>query len=107
MRNELIEILTHRTDNYALFISEDCKPTNAILKLLIATERINPQNLWKKRPTKGLQNLRAALERDHYGTCRTDNSSDFLGTLALNKVPELLSDIFRGCPRLSHCVMAH
>ena len=47
------EPLTYRHDNYALFISEDCEPTNLIAKLLVATERLDLQDLWACRPKKG------------------------------------------------------
>ena len=47
------EPLTYRRDNYAHFISEDCEPNNNIAKLLIATNRLDIENLWACRPKKG------------------------------------------------------
>ena len=47
------ESLTFRRDNYAHFISEDCEPMNPISKLLVATERLDLQDLWGYRPKKG------------------------------------------------------
>ena len=45
--------LTFRCDNYAHFISEDWDPANLIAKLLIATERLDLQDLWGLRHKKG------------------------------------------------------
>ena len=53
IRHEWTEPITYRRDNYAHFISEDCEPANTIFKLLIATDRVDPQELWEKRPRKG------------------------------------------------------
>ena len=50
---ESTEPLTYRRDNYAHFISEDCDPSNAIAKLLVATERLDLLNTWESRPKKG------------------------------------------------------
>ena len=47
------ESLTFRRDNYVHFISEDCEPTNPIAKLLMATERLDLQDLWRCRPKMG------------------------------------------------------
>ena len=46
------EPLTFRHDNYGHFISEDCEPTNPIAKLLVATERLDLQDLWGCRPKR-------------------------------------------------------
>ena len=53
IRHEWTEPLTYKHENYAHFISEDCEPTNPIFKLLIATERLDVQDLWGCRPVKG------------------------------------------------------
>ena len=53
IRHEWTEPISYRRDNYAHFISEDCEPSNAIFKLLIAKDRVDPQELWEKRPRKG------------------------------------------------------
>ncbi|XP_051153829.1 uncharacterized protein LOC127291410 [Leptopilina boulardi] len=47
------EPLTYERDNYAHFMSEDCEPVDAISKLLVATERIDLQELQEKRPKIG------------------------------------------------------
>ena len=47
------EPLTYKKDNYAHFISEDCEPTNSIAKLLVATDRLDLQDLRECRSIKG------------------------------------------------------
>ena len=47
------EPLTYRIDNYVHFLSENCEPTNPIAKLLVATERLDLQDIWARRPQKG------------------------------------------------------
>ena len=52
IRHEWTEPITYRRDNYAYFISEDYEPSNTIFKLLIDTDRVDPQELWETT-TKG------------------------------------------------------
>ena len=52
IHHEWTEPITYRRDNYAHFISDDCEPSNTIFKLLIAAVRVDPQELWEKRPRK-------------------------------------------------------
>lgn len=47
------EPLTYTCDNYACFIATDREPTSCIAKLLIATERLDPQELRRCHPEKG------------------------------------------------------
>ena len=51
--HEWTEPLTYRRNNCAHFLSEDCEPANTITKLLIATERLDLQDLWESRPKRG------------------------------------------------------
>ena len=53
IKHKWTEPLTYRRDNYAHFLSEDCEPTNAIAKLLVATERLDLQDTWESRPKRG------------------------------------------------------
>ena len=48
--HEWTEPLTYRRDNYAHFLSEDCEPTNPIVKLLVATERLDLQDNRESQP---------------------------------------------------------
>ena len=45
--------ITYRQDNYAHFLSEKCEHANVIIKLLIATERLDLQDFRESRPKKG------------------------------------------------------
>lgn len=47
------EPMTYKCDNYAHFLSEDCKPRNQIAKLLISTECLDLQDHWECRPETG------------------------------------------------------
>ena len=52
IRQEWNEPITYHRDNYAHFISKDCEPSHTILNLLIATDRVDPQELLDKRLRK-------------------------------------------------------
>ncbi|XP_051161523.1 uncharacterized protein LOC127281712 [Leptopilina boulardi] len=47
------EPLTYKKDNIAHFISEDCEPVDSISKLLIATNKIDLQDIRDNNPIKG------------------------------------------------------
>ncbi|XP_051155718.1 uncharacterized protein LOC127278183 [Leptopilina boulardi] len=47
------EPLTFKRDNYAHFIAEDCEPVDSISKLLIATEKIDVQDIRDSKLKKG------------------------------------------------------
>ena len=47
------EPLTYRRDNYEHFLSEDCEPTNPIVKLLVATERLDLQDIRESQTRTG------------------------------------------------------
>ena len=51
--HEWTEPLTYRRENYAHFLSEDCEPTNPIVKLLVATERLDLQDIRESQPRTG------------------------------------------------------
>ena len=51
--HEWTESLTYRRDNYAHFLSEDFVRTNTIVKLLVATERLDLQDIRESQPRTG------------------------------------------------------
>ena len=52
IKHECTEPLAYRRGTYAHFLSEDYEPTNAIAKLLVATERLDLQDTLENRPKK-------------------------------------------------------
>ena len=51
--NEWTETVTYRRDNCAHFLSEDCEPADAIIKLLVATERLDLQDICESQTKMG------------------------------------------------------
>ena len=51
--HELTEPLTYRRGSYTHFLSEDCEPMNPIVKLLVATERLDLQDIRESQPKTG------------------------------------------------------